>query len=82
VSGNDNKREADAASVDLVQRLNELEVRLTFIDDTVNALASADADQSLRIAALERMLRELRSELSSMRVSQGADPQDETPPHY
>ncbi len=26
------------------QRLTELEVRLTFIDDTVNALASADAE--------------------------------------
>jgi SlyX protein len=64
------------------QRLNELEVRLTFIDDTVNALASADAEQSLRIAALERMLRELRSELSSMRLSQGSDPHNEQPPHY
>ena len=67
----------------LEQRLNELEVRLTFIDDTVHALASADADQSLRIAALERMLRELRSELSSMRAAHGADSHDEPPPpHY
>lgn len=64
------------------QRLNELEVRLTFIDDTVNALASADADQSLRIAALERMLRELRSELASMRLPQGGEPHNEPPPHY
>ncbi len=67
---------------ELAQRLNELEVRLTFIDDTVNALASADAEQAVRIAMLERMLRDLRSELASVRVSQGSDPQDETPPHY
>lgn len=68
---------------DLAQRLTELEVRLTFIDDTVSALASADAAQSQQIATLERMLRELRNELASVRVSQGADAHDEPPPpHY
>jgi SlyX protein len=64
-------------------RLDELEVKLTFIEDTVHALATADAGQSQRIAALERMVRELRGELSSMRVAQSADPHDEPPPpHY
>ena len=68
---------------DLAQRLDELEVRLTFIDDTVNALASADAAQSQQITALERTLHELRNELASMRVAQGADAHDEPPPpHY
>jgi SlyX protein len=67
----------------LEQRLDELEVKLTFIDDTVHALAAADADQSQRIAALERMLRELRGEISSMRSSQSDDAHDEPPPpHY
>ena len=70
-------------SEDLLQRLTELEVRLTFIDDTVNALTAADAEQSLRIAALERVISELRNELSSMRLSQGHDPHSEPPPpHY
>ncbi len=65
------------------QRLNELEVKLTFVDDTVQALAAADADQSLRIATLEHALRELRGELSSMRVAQVDDPHNEPPPpHY
>jgi SlyX protein len=67
----------------LEQRLNELEVKLTFIDDTVHALAAADVNQSMRIAALERSLRDLRGELSSMRVAQADDPHNEpTPPHY
>jgi SlyX protein len=67
----------------LEQRLAELEVKLTFIDDAVQALTTADADQSLRIAALERSLRELRGELSSMRVAQSDDPHSEPPPpHY
>lgn len=67
----------------LHQRLTELEVRLTFIDDTVSALAGADADLSMRLAMLEDVIRSLRSELSSLRVSQGSDPHSEPPPpHY
>ncbi|MEP6899061.1 MAG: SlyX family protein [Rhodanobacter sp.] len=67
----------------LEQRLDELEVKLTFIDDTVHALAAADADQSQRIAVLERLLRDLRGELSSLRTSQSDDSHDEPPPpHY
>ncbi|WP_458072209.1 SlyX family protein [Rhodanobacter sp. BL-MT-08] len=72
------------ASIDtLEQRLTEMEVKLTFIDDTVQALASADADQSVRIASLERALRDLRGELSSMRIGNADDPHSEPPPpHY
>lgn len=75
------------ASIDrLEQRLTEMEVKLTFIDDTVQALASADADQSVRIASLERALRDLRDlrgELSSMRAGNADDPHSEPPPpHY
>ena len=67
----------------LERRLAELEVKLTFLDDTVNALAQADAEQAVRMAALERALRELRGELSSMRSGPGDDPHSEPPPpHY
>ena len=65
------------------QRLDEMEVKLTFIDDAVQALTLADAEQSQRIAVLERALREMLRELSSMRTSQAEDPQSEPPPpHY
>lgn len=67
----------------LEQRLTELEVRLTFIDDTVHALGAADAEQALRIAALERIVRDLRSELAGMRTDGSLGAQDEPPPpHY
>ncbi|MEO8778625.1 MAG: SlyX family protein [Rhodanobacter sp.] len=67
----------------LMRRLDEMEIKLTFIDDAVQALTSADADQSQRIALLERTLRDLRGEMAAMRVSQGDDPHDEPPPpHY
>jgi SlyX protein len=67
----------------LERRLDEMEVKLTFIDEAVQALTAADAEQSQRIAALERAMRDLRGELSSMRVAQADDPHDEPPPpHY
>jgi SlyX protein len=65
------------------QRLADLEVRLTFIDDTVQALAAADAEQAMRIVELERLLHLLRQELQSVRLGPAHDPHNEPPPpHY
>jgi SlyX protein len=65
------------------ERINDLEVRLTFIDDAVSALSTADADQSQRLLALERALRELRGDLQAMRTALGHDSHAEPPPpHY
>lgn len=65
------------------QRLTELEVKLAFIDDAVQALVTADAEQSVRIAMLERIIRDLRSELATVRAGQGHDAHNEPPPpHY
>ena len=65
------------------ERLTELEVRLAFIDDAVQALVAADVEQSLRIATLERLVRDLRDELANVRLGQGPDPHSEPPPpHY
>ncbi|WP_266167951.1 SlyX family protein [Dyella subtropica] len=67
----------------LEQRLAELEVKLTFIDDTVNGLATTETEQAQRILALEQMVRDLRQELASLRGGQSHDPHSEPPPpHY
>ena len=67
----------------LEQRMTELEIKLTFVDDTVRALADADADQSLRMAGLEQTVRDLRRELATLRLAQADDPHGEPPPpHY
>lgn len=67
----------------LQQRLDDMEIKLTFIDDAVQALIQVDVDQSQRLAALERALRDLRGELDSVRVGQATDPHLEPPPpHY
>ncbi|MFC3653791.1 SlyX family protein [Dyella humi] len=65
------------------ERLTELEVRLAFIDDAVQALVAADAEQSLRIATLERLVRDMRNELETVRLGQDPDSHSEPPPpHY
>ncbi|MEO5812805.1 MAG: SlyX family protein [Rhodanobacter sp.] len=65
------------------ERMTELEIKLTFVDHTVRALGDADAAQSVRMAALERTVRDLRRELASLRLDQADDPHDEPPPpHY
>jgi SlyX protein len=69
---------------DADDRLVELEVRLAFIDDTVNGLSSADAEIARRLDMLERAVREMRSDLATLRAGLGggdaaAEP---PPPHY
>lgn len=64
-------------------RMMELEMRLAFIDDTVNGLSSADIEISRRLDRLERALRDLRSDLMNMRAGLGSDAANEPPPpHY
>lgn len=71
------------STLSLEQRLTELEVRLTFIDDTVNGLVSIETEQAQQILALEQMIRDLRQGLASVRGGQSHDPHSEPPPpHY
>jgi SlyX protein len=67
---------------DTDDRLIELEMRLAFIDDTVNGLSSADTEISRRLDRLERALRDLRSDLMNMRAGLGSEAANEPPPHY
>lgn len=67
----------------LEQRLTELEVRVAFLDDTVNTLVATETEQAKRILLLEQLLRELRHELVALRSSHSLDPHSEPPPpHY
>ena len=65
------------------KRLTEVETRLAFIDDALAGLTEAEAETSRRILAIERMLAELRVELSAIRTGLAEDVRDEPPPpHY
>ncbi len=76
------KSQSDATPA-LEQRLTELEVRLSFVDETVQGLSAADAEQSMRLVKLEHLLQSLRTELASIRADDGHDAHSEPPPpHY
>ncbi|MGH8182336.1 MAG: SlyX family protein [Rhodanobacteraceae bacterium] len=65
------------------ERLNDLEFRLTFLDDAVSSLGDSEALQSQRLLQLENALTELRRELAALRTSLSDDAHDEPPPpHY
>lgn len=65
------------------ERLDDMELRLTFLDDAVSSLGDSEAQQSRRLLQLESALTELRRELASLRTSLAENVQDEPPPpHY
>ncbi|HLS97708.1 MAG: SlyX family protein [Porticoccaceae bacterium] len=66
------------------ERITELEVRLAYQEDTLNALNGVVSRQGERIELLERMNRELYARLMDILDDhKGAKPGDEPPPpHY
>ncbi len=67
----------------LSERLTEVEIKLAFVDDALNQLLDADAAKAQQIVALERVIRQLRNDLETVRSAHGGDAQSEPPPpHY
>ena len=64
------------------ERLDDMELRLTFLDDAESSLGDSEAQQSRRLLQLESALAELRRELASLRTSLAENVHDEPPPHY
>ncbi|MGH8191271.1 MAG: SlyX family protein [Rhodanobacteraceae bacterium] len=64
------------------ERMNELELKLTFLDDAVASLNDSETQQSQRLLKLENALTELRLELFALRTNLSEDVRDEPPPHY
>lgn len=65
------------------ERMDEFELKLTFLDDAVASLNDTEAQQSQRLLKLENALKELRQELAALRTSLSDDVHDEPPPpHY
>jgi SlyX protein len=70
-------------SVSLEERLNELEVRLSFVDDTMTTLNATVSEHDRVLNDMRLALERLRFELSGMRTALQQDARDEPPPpHY
>ena len=67
----------------LENRLTELEIRLSFLDEALHGLLATDAGRALRLERLERTVTEMRLELAAVRVALAPDVRGESPPpHY
>jgi len=70
-------------SAPLEQRLTELEVRVAFIEHTMQALDTAVATQSRVLDQFRRESELLRGELALVRTALADDAREEPPPpHY
>lgn len=69
------------SKVSLEQRINELESRLAFQDDTVGALNDALARQQQIIRTLQRSMEKLIEEVDDIR-EQPSEGEEAPPPHY
>lgn len=64
------------------ERLIELEMRLTHMDDTVEQLDKVVSEQQIRINYLERQLKKIASDYNEFKEQMAPDIIDTKPPHY
>lgn len=68
---------------ELVVRLNEMEARLAFQDDTIEALNEVVSRQELELVRLQRALELLARRQADLAASMPGDGEDDQPPpHY
>jgi SlyX protein len=63
-------------------RLNELEVKISFAEDLLDALNRTVFRQQQQIEQLQRDIRTLRQQMEQAAPAEAASPGDEIPPHY
>jgi len=65
-------------------RLIDLEIRLTYLEDSLNALDQVVSRQAEQIALLEQINRELYSRMQELQAGQKSNSAEEEPPppHY
>ena len=63
-------------------RLTEIEIKLTQMEDLVETLNLTVFRQQEQIAQLQRQHQLLSQQLQDMALSDLREPNDETPPHY
>lgn len=78
----DNPPQAPTDQLASESRLTALEIKASFLEDTVDQLDSALARQQQQIDALLREVLQLRTQWASAAPESGRNPRDELPPHY
>ncbi|MBX9819524.1 SlyX family protein [Afipia birgiae] len=63
-------------------RIDALEIRIAYLDETIEALNNTITAQWKQIDALSREMLSLRERLEDAEMKSGAGPANEPPPHY
>lgn len=63
-------------------RLAEIETKLSFSEELLEALNATVYRQQQQIDLLQQELRALREQIETALPAQARNPRDETPPHY
>ncbi|MDQ2075346.1 SlyX family protein [Marinimicrobium sp. ABcell2] len=66
----------------LEDQIIELQSRLAFQEDTLNELNGVVVEQATQIDQLRQQLRSLAEQYQDLRHHQGAEGEDQPPPHY
>ena len=69
------------ANAEFLSRIERLEARLTYQDDTIETLNQTITEQWREIERLKRQLAAFRDQLDQAQANMGA-PTNEPPPHY
>ncbi|MBU0603216.1 MAG: SlyX family protein [Gammaproteobacteria bacterium] len=64
------------------ERLNDLEARITLMDDMLDALNRTVYAQQQQIASLQQQLRHVYQQMQSLTPPEAGDGGQELPPHY
>ena len=63
-------------------RLNELEAKISFAEDLLDALNRTVYRQQQQMEQLQRDIRELRQQLQDAAPAETGSPDNDIPPHY
>jgi SlyX protein len=67
----------------MTDKITDLEIRMAFQDDLLDALNKVVAEQAIRVDYLHKQVQQMEQQLRQLSPSQMALPEEETPPpHY
>jgi SlyX protein len=66
----------------MASQIIELETKIAFQEDLIQALNSTLAEQQLELVEMKRDIEELQTQFRSIATSLASTTKDETPPHY
>lgn len=68
--------------MDINERINDLEAKLTFTEDLVDELNQTIYKQQQLIEYLHQQIKSIKEQLENSSAEQGPNLRDEIPPHY